>query len=367
MSNATNAGSSPAPKSGRGGGSPGRRRAGLGAKLLLAGASFLIFLLLAEVVLRMAGFGKVEIYDPDRRLYWRLRPNQDCFTKVDHKPVHINSRGTRGAEFAVPKPPGTIRILSLGDSKTFGWGMSETETYAHRLEELLQRNAPSGTRIEVINAGVNAWSYPQIKLFLQEHGLAWKPDFVLLADANLWTQFSEDSDPAFVDKMLSRVRLKNLLRRSAIYHFVIEVQLANVYARYRTRFIPIDPKQDQLFKEAQKSDPDAVFKKAIEDTCELARRAGARPVVMYIPILTDLEAGVESNVQKAKRELTGRLGIPFLDFTPELKPEGGGVYLDADPVHLNVKGNEMVARRLAVTFADLLKTPAASPEAAAAR
>lgn len=346
------------------GAKPARRR-GRGRllpKLMLAGASFAIFLGLAEVVLRLAGFGNVEIYEPDRRLFWRLKPNQDCFTKVDHKPVHINSRGVRGAEFAMPKPPGTIRILSVGDSKTFGWGMSETETYARRLEALLQPQAPAGTRVEVINAGVNAWSYPQIKVFLQEHGMAWQPDYVLLADANLWTQFSEDSDPAFVDQMLSRVRLKNMLRRSAIYHFVIEVQLAQVYARYRTKFIPIDPKQDQLFKEAQKSDPDAVFKQAIEDVCRLAVTNRARPVLMYIPILTDLEAGTETNVQKAKREIAQRLGVPFVDFTGDLKAEGGAVYLDADPVHLNVKGNEIVARRLAETFRGLLLP--AGPQAA---
>ena len=334
---------------------PPRRRGGrLLPKLILAGTSFAIFLALAEVVLRIAGYGQVEIYEPDRRLFWRLRPNQDCFTKVDHKPVHINSRGTRGAEFAVPKPAGTIRILALGDSKTFGWGLSETETYAQRLQESLQPYAAPGTRVEVINAGVNAWSYPQMKVFLQEHGLAWQLDFVLLADANLWTQFSEDSDPAFVDKMLSRVRLKNLLRRSAIYHFVIEVQLAQVYARYRTKFIPIDPKQDQLFKEAQKSDPDAVFKKAIEEVCTLATRAGARPVLMYIPIQGDLEAGKESNVQKAKQEIAARLSVPLIDLTPDLKPEANAVYLDADPVHLNVKGNELAARRLTEAFRGFL-------------
>jgi len=33
---------------------------------------------------------------PRPKLYWKLKPNQDCFTKVDHKPVHVNSHGTRG-------------------------------------------------------------------------------------------------------------------------------------------------------------------------------------------------------------------------------------------------------------------------------
>ena len=333
---------------------PVRRRGRILPKLLLASGSLLIFLLLAEGVLSLAGFGNVEIYEPDPKLFWRLKPDQNCFTKVDHKPVRINSRGTRGPEFDVPKPTGTVRILSLGDSKTFGWGMAENETYSARTEALLREKAGGGRNIEVVNAGVNAWSYPQIRVFLQERGLAFGPDIAVLADANLWTQFSEDSDPVFVRAMLSRVRLKNLLRRSAIYHWLIEIQLENFYAQARTRFIPVDPKQDQLFKEQQKTDPDAVFRNAIEGFCQAARAGGVQPVVIYIPILYDLEAGKVTQVQKVKREVCERLGVPFFDFTDDLKPNAASYYLEADPVHLNVQGNELVARRLAERLATLL-------------
>ena len=327
---------------------------GIFPKLLLAGGSLALFLLLMEAVLSLAGFGNVEIYVPDPKLFWRLKPNQDCFTKVDNKPVHINSRGTRGVEFDLPKPSGVIRILSLGDSKTFGWGLTEAETYSARAEALLRERAPVGRKIDVINGGVNAWSYPQIKVYLQEYGFAFQPDVAVLADANLWTQFSEDSDPAFVKQMLSRVRLKNLLRRSASYHWLIEVQLNNFCQQARTRFIPIDPKQDQLFKEQQKSDPDAFFKKAIEEFCTLAKSKGVQPVVLFIPIQYDLKAGKVTNVQKAKREICERLGVPFHDFTEELKANPDRYYLDADPVHLNAAGNEVVARRLADLLAQVM-------------
>ncbi len=331
------------------------RRRGILPKLFLALFSLVLFLVAAEVVLGLMGFGKVEIYEPDPRVFWRLKPNQDRFTKVDHKPVHINSRGTRGAEFAVPKPGGTIRILALGDSKTFGWGLTEDESYPRRLETGLQVLVPAGTRVEVVNTGVNGWGYPQMKLFLQDPGLGWQPDFVLLGDANLWTQFSEDADPNFVKQMMGRVRLKNLLRRSAIYHFVIEVQLETFYQRYKTKFIPVDPRQDSMFKEAQKNDPDAVFKKAIEDICQLTAAAKAKPVVMYIPRLDELEAGKESNVQQAKREICQRLGVPFLDLTPDLKAGAGGLYLPADPVHLNDKGCAIVGAKLVELFRDLVR------------
>src|SRR5262245_7287000 len=106
----------------------------LAQNLALMGTVFLLCFVVLEIILRIAGYGNVEIYEPDRLLYWKLKPNQKCFTKVDHKPVHINSLGTRGPEFEVAKPPRTYRILSLGDSRTFGWGLTESETYGGRLE-----------------------------------------------------------------------------------------------------------------------------------------------------------------------------------------------------------------------------------------
>ncbi len=119
---------------------------------------------------------------------------QDCYTKIDHKPVHINSQGTRGPEFQVEKPPGTLRIVSLGDSRTFGWGLTEAETYSGGLQRLLQEKFGSQKKVEVINAGVNAWSYPQMLVYFRDIALKYQPDIVILGDANYWTQFSEKNN-----------------------------------------------------------------------------------------------------------------------------------------------------------------------------
>jgi lysophospholipase L1-like esterase len=131
---------------------------------------------------------------------------------------------------------------------------------------------------------------------------------------------------------------------------VIEVQLKDFYDRYRTKFIPVDPKQDTLFKEQQQSDPDAVFRDAIQGLCELALTNGVRPVLLYIPILTDLEAGRTNRIALLKRGIAERLQLPFLDFTADIAPGGAKLYLDADPVHLNAEGNRIVAQRLVETL-----------------
>ena len=308
--------------------------------------SLLICFFVFELILRLNGYGNVEIYEPDPLLYWKLKPNQNCYTKIDRKPVHINSHGTRGPEFQEVKPPNTIRIVSLGDSRTFGWGLAEVETYSEVLGARLQETLRSKNKVEVINAGVNAWSYTQMHVYFREYALRYQPDFVLVADANLWTQFSEKNSPQFVKQFMSRVRLKNLLRRFAMYHYIVEVKLKEVYERQRIKFIPVDPHQDILFKEQQQNDPSAFFREAIEALCQLALSKGVKPVLIYLPALTELESKQASDILKAKRAVSQKLSIPLIDLTPELAPHGKALYLEADPVHLNAEGNRIVAQKL---------------------
>jgi lysophospholipase L1-like esterase len=325
---------------------PPSRKRHLGKKLALAAGSLLFCVLLFELTLRVLGFGNVEIYESDPVVFWRLKPNQRCYTKVDHKPVRINSHGTRGPEFSVAKPPGTIRILSLGDSRTFGWGLTEEETYSARLERALQERVGSSPRIEVINAGVNAWSYAQLLIYFRERGLAFRPDYVIMAEANAWTQFSDRTDPEFARQFMRRVQLKNLLRRSAIYHWLVEVQLQEFYAYYRTKFIPVAPQQDTMFKEQQQRDPDAFFREAIVSLCQTAQSNGVKPVLIYLPAWEPDNPAAYTNLANIKKATSAQLGVPYIDYSSDILPGGSSLYLEADPVHFNARGNEIVARRL---------------------
>ena len=325
--------------------------------LALFGFTLLLCVALTELALRILGYGNVEIYEPHPQLYWRLKPDQECYTKIDRKPVHVNSHGTRGREFNSAKPAGTRRIISLGDSRTFGWGLSEAETYSDLLEKQLQARFGATEKIEVINCGVNAWSYPQMSIFFREFALKWQPDLVLLADANLWTQFSEHNDPGFVKQFLVRVRLKNFLRRFALYHYVVEVQLKNFYEQHRSKFVPVDPKQDTLFKAQQQKDPDAFFRAAIESLCATARSNGVPAVLIFQPNQNTLLAtnAPSEGVLRAKQQVSRQFNVPLIDLTDDLRPQAKDLYLDADPVHLNAKGNEIIGRRLFEVVSPLLK------------
>ena len=309
-------------------------------------ASMSLFFLLMEVVLRLFGFGNLIIYEPDPKLFWKPKPNQNCYTKFEHKPIHVNAKRTRGEAFSASKPKNVFRIISLGDSKTFGWGLSDSETYSEVLAELLQKYVGSTLNIEVINTGVNAWSYAQMHVYLRDIGLNYDPDMVILADANLWSQFSEHKSKEFVNDFMQRVRLKNLLRRSATYHFFIEVKLQKFYYRYRKKFIPIDPESDEFFKGQQSQNPHLIFKKSIENICQLLNHQKIRGLIIDIPNEKEIKYGngsEGSEILSIKKELSQTYNIPLIDFREYFSNRPIKLYLEGDSVHPNVEGNRIIA------------------------
>lgn len=332
---------------------PSRLKTWLQNIAVMTGSFFLCFIVL-EIALRIAGYGNLEIYKPDPKLYWKLKPNQNCYTKVDRKPVHVNSHGTRGPDFETAKPPNTIRILSLGDSKTFGWGLTEAECYSSLIENMLQQHVGAAKKVEVINAGVNAWSYAQMHTYFRDYGLKYGPDIVILADANLWTQFSDQNSPEFVKALMRRVWLKNFLRRFAIYNYIVEYKLKEVYARERSKFIPMDPKQDVFFKEQQARDPDAFFRDHIDGLCSLALSNGIKPVLLHMPTIRHLHSIEPDQIIKIKTQVAQRLGVPLVDMTADIKPKDKDVFLEGDEAHLNVAGNQLVAQRLFAVLKNLV-------------
>jgi len=212
---------------------------------------------------------------------------------------------------------------------------------------MLQERVPASREIEVINAGVIAYSYPQMHTYFKNVALKYSPDIVVVGSGNLWTQFSEKSSPEFVSKFMMRVRLKNFLRRFAMYHYVIEVKLKDVYERQRMMFIPVDTKQDTFLKEHQAKDLDAFFRGSIEQLCCTALTNGVKPILLCLPMLTSLKTPSESNnVWRAKKAVSQSLNVPLLDISPELAPKAGSLYLEADPVHFNAAGNQIIARKL---------------------
>ncbi|MBM4389751.1 MAG: hypothetical protein FJ090_01405 [Deltaproteobacteria bacterium] len=114
-------------------------------------------------------------------LFWVQRPFLDEKMRP-HGRLRTNSLGLRNEEVALPRPPGVYRILSLGESSTWGASVDLQDTYSKRFQQLLNqdRHVRGGPTYEVINAGVGAYSSWQSSVYLRESGLALDPQMVLV-------------------------------------------------------------------------------------------------------------------------------------------------------------------------------------------
>lgn len=66
-------------------------------------------------------------------------------------PVHINAAGIRDRDdITFDKPPGQRRIVCLGDSFTFGWGVRDEDGWVRQLETALRRG---GADLRTVNCG----------------------------------------------------------------------------------------------------------------------------------------------------------------------------------------------------------------------
>ena len=91
--------------------------------------------------------------------------------------IRTNRFGLRGPDPVLPKPAGTIRVLMLGDSYTFGFPVQDEETFCYLIEQGLKAK---GFPIDVVNAGVSSYSPTLHYLSLRDEFLAFDPDVVIL-------------------------------------------------------------------------------------------------------------------------------------------------------------------------------------------
>ncbi len=176
----------------RGGGAPGhigmitRRRLRFAIAYVLAVGALMLAILEAGV--RIAGIApdlpsqfSTNVVDP--YLPWKPQPlsvSEGTTPEFTFSYRH-NSVGFRDREHSPRKPAGVIRILVLGDSFTYGVGVSAEATYVTELGRLL--NAEFGGRpvVEMINAGIPRYWPEAERLLLEHYGLAYEPDLVLVA------------------------------------------------------------------------------------------------------------------------------------------------------------------------------------------
>ncbi|MFX0194692.1 MAG: SGNH/GDSL hydrolase family protein [Candidatus Hodarchaeota archaeon] len=152
---------------------------------LLLFVSITVGLALVEVVLRVVGYEKfkVELPNPERAIFWHYDsllgwkhlPNHDGRFIMSDFDIHvkINGQGLRDRPYSYQRQKGVFRIVVLGDSFTWGFGVEQDQIFT----EIIER---SQDNLEVINMGVSGYSTDQEYLLLKEEGLKYQPQLIML-------------------------------------------------------------------------------------------------------------------------------------------------------------------------------------------
>lgn len=110
----------------------------------------------------------------DEQLGWFQRPNSQA--NISHPQFKIsvttNSHGLRDKEYSLART-NKKRMLVLGDSFTWGYGVEAEQ----RFTDILEQRLPDW---EIINAGVSGYGTDQELLYYQQYGKLFQPDVVLL-------------------------------------------------------------------------------------------------------------------------------------------------------------------------------------------
>jgi lysophospholipase L1-like esterase len=243
--------------------------------------------------------------------------------------VAISSQGLRDREFPLSPPPGRKRILMLGDSLTFGWGVPGDKTYAKRLEDMLRA---AGHDAEVLNTGVGNYNTDMEVAWFFERGVKFNPQYVVL------NYFINDAEPT------PRYRTSLLAERSRAYvYFASRLDAA-------ARQAGVGSRTDwQSYYAGLYSDAEGLRRvgAAIERLARYCRSQGIHLLVANYPELREPRDYPFLYVNAALERLAAEARLPYLDLLPavrDMRPES--LWVTRPDPHPSVAAHEAFAREL---------------------
>ncbi|MBA3240175.1 MAG: hypothetical protein H0T60_03025 [Acidobacteria bacterium] len=144
---------------------------------LISCSIFLCFFLLTILADRAAGFFIKRPLQVSQGIIFPPSSKQNYRTPEFAFTAHINSLGFRDREFDNPTIGGT-RIVAIGDSFTYGWGVEINQSWTKVLEENLRKK---GYALEVANLGQPGASPKTYAEIAEKAAPLLKPDLLVVA------------------------------------------------------------------------------------------------------------------------------------------------------------------------------------------
>jgi lysophospholipase L1-like esterase len=311
---------------------------------------------------------------------FRTRKLPNTFWHHEFNPQHpiydgqLNSYGLKGAEFAMPKPQGELRVLCVGDSTVESTGVALEETFPHYLEGILQEQLhrlPGYKTVKVINGGIGSQNSAFNLAHLAFRLIHFDPDVVVIKSSyNDYLPYivpgmERDYTHAFpnpyhqrrISAYWSLARYSYFLRLVGLVTFRDEVAVPFPdFSGHLTR------EQFQEMEFSGNADKFFVYAENIRSMILLTRGRGMDVLIVDLPVSQDpnhfgengkFGAGFRKLIRRLELELenvTQEEQIPFVRTGPFESTDFW------DHVHGTASGNRKVAEGVAEA---LLKTVAA--------
>jgi lysophospholipase L1-like esterase len=304
---------------------------------------FLVLVLALELVLRVFGYGNYTLYRPDERLLWVPLPGRTV-TIDNHLPITINHQGLRYASDLTFKQEGEFRVMAFGDSSTQGWGVDDNSHYSAVLEKLLNRDHCQEKHFEVISGGVNAYPNALVGEKLKEVVLdpIFQPDIVIRAYSfNSNFERLPKLQGAARERFLRQVELKSIIRRSAIYNFLIE-DLLRHFAYYKMRHLLMAGTLDAVGG-MDNLDLNAL-RTSLQESLEISRAHHAELLLLVLASQGQTDKDLHP-FQKVMLEFAQSHQVPVINMVDfQSTHPNGNFYMDT--VHPTAQGHEVIAQQL---------------------
>jgi lysophospholipase L1-like esterase len=324
-------------------------RGAMGTGLLLFVSIFLACAL-GEFTLRLLGHHGVPVQDLSERvravddpvLDYRYHANYTTYTgSIGY---HYNSAGFRDIDHDLEKAPGIYRILVLGDSVTDGYGVEAPQMFSNQVRERLDPT------YEVITIAMGGLNTPQEIHLLEQEGLQYEPDLVVLNfvlnDPDFFSSLAgaeryyeeRDSEIGLLGISVDP-RLKRALKASALVYFIKQ--------RVEQLLAKETPENDQYLSRLWE-DPEN--RKKVSDGFErlafLRDSGGFDVLVMIWPVLVDFDDYAFDTIHAWVVEQARARGFEHVDLRPELARTGASssfMLTRDDAFHPNAMGHEVAA------------------------
>ena len=291
-----------------------------------------------------------DVFKRDRHLFWRPYPSRTIKSKFfDGRTYSFNSLGLRGRE--IEKTKFKPRIIALGNSCTFGWGLNDEQVFTTLIGNILDK------KYDVINAAVPGYSSYQGKAFYESKIAELQPDVLLILFAwnDQWVAANDISDknqefpPEFIidaQNLLSRLHTYRLMKKLLLS--VSEKDPDSLYSR-------IHPVHRVSLED---------FYNNLKSISLKAQNNGATPVLLtspipslekyYIPGSISPLHTIHEQYNMTIRELAKNENVPMVDLALEFD-KYNGLFDDADydPIHFNARGHRLAAELIARKIASL--------------